>query len=48
MTEALESAGLPLDIVPVHPKMAGLVKATAELSAGVLAHKRVMGAPASR
>jgi uroporphyrinogen-III synthase len=40
MTEALEAAGLPVDIVPVHPKMAGLVKAAAELAAGVLARKR--------
>ena len=40
MTEALEAAGLPVDIVPMHPKMAGLVKASAELAAGVLARKR--------
>jgi uroporphyrinogen-III synthase len=40
MTEALEAAELPVDIVPMHPKMAGLVKAAAELSAGVLARKR--------
>jgi len=40
MTEALEAAGLPVDIVPMHPKMAGLVKASAELAVGVLARKR--------
>ncbi len=41
MTEALRAANLPVDIVPMHPKMASLVKATAELSAGVLARKRL-------
>jgi hypothetical protein len=30
MTAALEAAGLPADIAPIHPKMAGLVKAAAE------------------
>ncbi len=40
MTEALEAAGLSVDIVPIHPKMAGLVKASAELAAGVLVRKR--------
>jgi uroporphyrinogen-III synthase len=40
MTEALEAAELPVDIVPIHPKMAALVKAAAELSAGALARKR--------
>ena len=40
MTAALESAGLPADIIPVHPKMAGLVKASAEQAAEVLARKR--------
>ena len=43
MTEALESEGLPLDIVPLHPKMAGLVEAGAELSAGPLMRKRGWG-----
>jgi uroporphyrinogen-III synthase len=40
MTEALEAAELPVDIIPIHPKMAGLVKAAAELAAGALARKR--------
>jgi len=40
MTEALEAAGLAADIVPIHPKMAGLVKASAELAAQTLARKR--------
>jgi hypothetical protein len=42
MTEALEAAGLPVDIVPLHPKMAGLVKAAAELAASTLARKRAI------
>jgi uroporphyrinogen-III synthase len=41
MTEALATAGLAADIIPIHPKMAGLVKAAAEQAAGVLARKRV-------
>jgi uroporphyrinogen-III synthase len=40
MTEALQAAGLPVDIVPIHPKMAGLVKASAELAASALERKR--------
>ncbi len=40
MTEALEAVGLPVDILPVHPKMAGLVKAAAELAASALERKR--------
>jgi len=40
MTATLEAAGLPADIIPVHPKMAALVKATADLAAEVLARKR--------
>jgi uroporphyrinogen-III synthase len=40
MTAALEAAGLPVDIIPIHPKMAGLVKAAAENAAGVLGQKR--------
>ncbi len=40
MTEALEAAGLPADIVPIHPKMAGLVKASAEQAADALVRKR--------
>lgn len=41
MTQALESAGIPVDVAPVHPKMAALVKATSEAAAGVLARKQV-------
>jgi uroporphyrinogen-III synthase len=40
MTEALTTAGLTADIIPLHPKMAGLVKAAAEAAAGVLLRKR--------
>ena len=40
MTEALLAANLPADIIPVHPKMAGLVKASAELGAEAIARKR--------
>jgi uroporphyrinogen-III synthase len=40
MTDALEAAGLPADIIPIHPKMAGLVKASSELAAAALARKR--------
>jgi len=40
MTEALGSAGLPADIIPIHPKMASLVKAASELAAGALSRKR--------
>lgn len=41
MTAALEEAGLPADIIPTHPKMAGLVKAAAEQSAAALVRKRL-------
>ncbi|SRR5579883_2318173 len=44
MTATLESYGLPADIVPQHPKMWALVKAAAELSAGVLERKRSLSA----
>jgi uroporphyrinogen-III synthase len=40
MNEALEAAGLRADIVPIHPKMAGLVKASAELAVAALGRKR--------
>ncbi len=40
MNEALEAAGLRADIVPIHPKMAGLVKASAELAVSALGRKR--------
>ena len=40
MTAAFEAEGLPVDIIPIHPKMAGLVKAAAEESAAALLRKR--------
>ncbi len=40
MTETLEAHGIPVDIIPKHPKMASLVKAAAEESADVLRRKR--------
>ncbi len=40
MTAALESHGLPPDIIPNHPKMGSLVKASAESAAEVLLTKR--------
>jgi hypothetical protein len=41
MTAALEAAGLAPAIIPVHPKMASLVKAAAEQAAAVLAKRRM-------
>lgn len=43
MTGALTAAGLPPDIVPVHPKMGALVKAAAEESASALRRKMDSG-----
>ena len=40
MTSALESAGIAVDLTPVHPKMAALVKAASEMAAGVTMRKR--------
>ena len=40
MTESLEAAGVPVDIAPTHPKMAGLVKAAADQAIEALARKR--------
>jgi uroporphyrinogen-III synthase len=40
MTASLEAAGLPVEIVPVHPKMGALIKVTSEMSATVLEKKR--------
>jgi uroporphyrinogen-III synthase len=42
MTAALESYGLPADIIPNHPKMGSLVKAAAESAATVLVSKRTI------
>ena len=41
MTQALESAGIKVDVIPVHPKMAALVKAASEAAVGILARKQV-------
>jgi uroporphyrinogen-III synthase len=43
MTATLLAYGLPVDIVPQHPKMWALVKAAEESAAGVLARKRRIG-----
>jgi len=40
MTAALDAQGLPVDIVPDHPKMGALIRAASDLSATVLAQKR--------
>ena len=40
MTAALEAAGFAADMVPVHPKMAALVKVAAENAQAVIAKKR--------
>jgi uroporphyrinogen-III synthase len=40
MTEALEAASLPADVIPIHPKMAALVKASADLAGEALIRKR--------
>ena len=42
MTDSLVAAGLPVDIVPVHPKMAALVKAASEIATTVLSQKRAL------
>lgn len=44
MTAALESAGLPADIVPEHPKMAAIVKASADQAAAAIRRKRALAA----
>ena len=40
MSASLIAAGIPVEIVPVHPKMAALVKAAAEMSAHIIKQKR--------
>lgn len=40
MTDSLTAKGLPVDIIPRHPKMWALVKAAAEQAQDVLANKR--------
>ncbi len=44
MIEALRAEGLAADIVPVHPKMAALVKAASQQATEVLARKRALTA----
>jgi uroporphyrinogen-III synthase len=40
MTEALEAANLPADVIPMHPKMAALVKASSDLAGEAITRKR--------
>jgi len=40
MTTALEAAGIPVEIVPTHPKMGALVKAASEMTGRILVQKR--------
>ena len=40
MSDSLRAAGLPVDIEPVHPKMAPLTKAVLEMTASIVAGKR--------
>lgn len=40
MTSRLEESQIPVDVIPIHPKMAGLVKAAGEAAARVIAVKR--------
>jgi hypothetical protein len=42
MTAALESAGLPPDIIPDHPKMVGVVKAAAAEALPAIRRKRAV------
>jgi uroporphyrinogen-III synthase len=41
MTASLEAAGLPVELIPIHPKMGALVKVASEMAATILAQKRV-------
>jgi uroporphyrinogen-III synthase len=40
MTASLKAAGLPAELIPVHPKMGALVKVASEMAASILAQKR--------
>ena len=40
MTASLEAAGLPVELVPLHPKMGALVKVASETAAAVVKKKR--------
>ena len=46
MTAWLEAARLPVDIIPIHPKMGALVKAASEMTATVVKRKRYSREPA--
>ncbi|MDP9115447.1 MAG: uroporphyrinogen-III synthase [Acidobacteriota bacterium] len=45
MTASLEAAGIPVEIVPLHPKMGALVKAASEMAGAVIRDKRVVAGP---
>jgi uroporphyrinogen-III synthase len=40
MTASLKAAGLPAELIPVHPKMGALVKVASEMASAILAQKR--------
>jgi len=40
MTASLKAAGLPAELIPVHPKMGALVKVASEMAAAILTQKR--------
>jgi len=40
MTASLQAAGLPVELIPVHPKMGALVKVASEMAGAILAQKR--------
>jgi uroporphyrinogen-III synthase len=42
MTASLEAAGLPVELIPIHPKMGALVKVASEMAATILAQKRAV------
>jgi uroporphyrinogen-III synthase len=42
MSAALEQAAIPVDIVPIHPKMAALVKAASDQAASVISQKQAV------
>jgi hypothetical protein len=40
MTASLEAADLPVELIPIHPKMGALVKVASEMASVILAQKR--------
>jgi uroporphyrinogen-III synthase len=40
MTASLEAAGLPVELIPIHPKMGALVKVASDTAATILTQKR--------